>query len=421
MKKPLIALLACFASLTLCAESGQYWANVCSNAADSALASATASAASASDAATYASNSRTSWQQVQSGVRTIDRLLDVALGIDTNIETVVQAAEDAIYQITNRIDLAWWLAQCSNVWDSAKTEASNAHTYADSAAAARDSASSYADSARNSATYSADKANAAGAFRDEAANYYNLIQQFAGQTITNVVETYNTTTNINVYLPDIDGSYVYTNRQSGTAYPRILIHPNSPDGYLHFSKSSADLSVRYRVIPHRGNRTWGGEGNSWSCEIAYADSDARGLRVHLLPTTTAAIEHVDYPGSAIVPEYIYWQDGYMYAKMNVWSNGTVVAWAEGSQLAKYSNSKPEFPDALNYGSTSAATIGCKFHWSGATLSGYNYFNHGESGSALFAALYQTSKKDSVLSAVYVPREPPPSMAPVIDWMRNGPQ
>ena len=78
------------------------------------------------------------------------------------------------------------------------------------------------------------------------------------------------------------------------------------------------------------------------------------MRLQYLPDTTTPIQYKDangaYPTGKIVPEYFYWQSGYVYFKVRVWVNGAVVAWC----LTRYQWSN--WPTPVNYGTDTGVAM-----------------------------------------------------------------
>ena len=293
-----------------------------------------------------------------------------------------------------------WVNAASNSALQAAASVSNAQDYAGSAA-------QYATTAGNSASLANGAVSLAQAYASQsesaAANGLAAINsriawfdEWASNKVITVVHT-----NISILVNAQDYSYIYTNT-AGTAFNYVRVHPYGANGGATISARGA---MAYSTI---GIRAWPLPRVSgyWDFYPAYIDTDENGMRLQYVPDTTIPIQYGDsssaYPNGKTVPEYFYWQSGYIYMKVRVWQNGSVVAWC--LTCYKWDN----WPSTIGYGGDT-----------GTAMSLVNRYQYGPS-SGTFGYFHSLTRTASQNTAIEFPMSPSPSLNPVLEWMRNGP-
>ena len=276
----------------------------------------------------------------------------------------------------------------------ASNQAANALSFATLAAANAASASASASSAASSAS-SASSAASNGLNRiNERIQWFD---EHSGETITML------TSNVYVNVNAQDWSYTYTNA-AGVAFDYVTVHPYGADGGATVAarSSSAYSTVGIRAWPRPRVSGW------WEFYPAYIDYDENGMRLQYLPDTTVPIAYSDvngaYPTGKIVPEYFYWQSGYIYFKVRVWVNGAVVAWC----LTRYQWSN--WPTPIGYGGDTGTAM---------DLVSRQSYGDSAMGTTL-AFFYSKTRTDSANTPIHFPMSPSASHNATLEWMRNGP-
>lgn len=283
----------------------------------------------------------------------------------------------------------------------ASNQADNASSFASSAAAsATDAASSASAASASAASASAAASNARSAAADGLNRInarINWFDEHSGQTITMV------TTNININVSAQDWAYVYTNAD-GVAYSNVLVHPYGTDGGVTVKpyRDGTYSSVGIRAWPRPRVSGY------WDFYPAYVDRDENGLRLQYLPDVATPIQYQDangaYPTGKIVPEYFYWQSGYVYFKVRVWVGGQVVAWC----LSRHK--WDDWPLTIGYGGNDGTAM--------ALVSRAGYGDN-SMGSAL--AYFHTLTRTATMGAdVEFPGDASASYNSTLVWMRDGP-
>ena len=258
--------------------------------------------------------------------------------------------------------------------------------------------STLATSASASASSASASASAASTKLDQINDRIEWFDQHSGEMIT--ILNSNVTVNVNAQ----DWSYTYTNA-AGVAFDYVTVHPFGADGGATVAarSSSAYSTIGIRAWPRPREA-----GKWWDFYPAYIDSDEHGLRLQYLPDTTIPIryldEHGSYPTGKIVPEYFYWQSGYIYFKVRVWVDGAVVAWC----LTRYQWN--DWPTPIGYGGDNGTAM--------ELVSRYYY--GGQSMGTTLAYFYSKSRTDSAGQSICFPMSPSASNLPTLEWMRNGP-
>ena len=320
----------------------------------------------------------------------------------TNYVSVVTNVYQTTFQTNIEVNVIFdnfepWVIAASN-------QAANASSFASAAASNATDAASSASSASSAASRAAASASSASSAASDGLNRINeRIQWFdehSGETITMITITSNVYINVNAQ----DWSYTYTNA-NGVAFDYVTVHPYGADGG---ATVAARASNQYSTI---GIRAWPKPRNGgvwWDFYPAYIDYDENGMRLQYLPDTTTPIQYQDangaYPTGKIVPEYFYWQSGYIYFKVRVWVNGAVVAWC----LTRYQWSN--WPNTINYGTDNGQVM---------ALVSRQAYGDSAMGSNL-AYFYTMSRTGSANTPIHFPMNPSASYNATLDWMKNGP-
>jgi len=315
-----------------------------------------------------------------------------------------------VYQTTWRTNMTVSCEVGAQYLVAASNEANRASSYIGSVSNLAEVASSAATAAGSAQSAAAASATAAQNSRTSAASEcasalaqinarINWFDEHSGETITML--TSNVTVNVNAQ----DWSYTYTNAQ-GTAFDYVTVHPYGADGGATVAarSSSAYSTIGIRAWPRP--RVSGG--HTWDFYPAYIDYDEKGMRLQYLPDTTKAIgyqdEHGSYPNGKIVPEYFYWQSGYIYFKVRVWENGAVVAWC----LTRYQWNN--WPTPIGYGGDTGTAMNLVSR----------YYYGGSSMGTTLAYFYSKTRTDSANTPIQFPMSPSASHNATLEWMRNGP-
>ena len=318
----------------------------------------------------------------------------------TNYVSVVTNVYQTTYQTNIEVNVIFdnfepWVIAASN-------QAANASSFASAAASNATDAASSASSASSAASRAAASASSASSAASDGLNRINeRIQWFdehSGETITML------TSNVYVNVNAQDWSYTYTNA-NGVAFDYVTVHPYGADGGATVAprSSSAYSTIGIRAWPRpRDGGVW------WDFYPAYIDYDENGMRLQYLPDTTTPIQYKDangaYPTGKIVPEYFYWQSGYIYFKVRVWVNGAVVAWC----LTRYQWSN--WPNTIGYGGDNGTAM---------SLVSRQLYGDSAMGTTL-AYFYSRTRTDSANTPIHFPMNPSASYNTTLDWMRNGP-
>lgn len=296
-------------------------------------------------------------------------------------------------------------------WVSAAAQSeTNANLSAQSAAGSEYSAR------RSAISASASARDASAAVNDGLAQINDRINWFiehSGEQITMNITNIDVSVTTNMYIshrsisvdyagePASPHSEIYTNTVSGTVWPKITTHPYGADGGAtllpYGTESYAGINIE--AWPYCRATT-----HTWTFIPAYIDSDDKGMRLQYVPQEIINIPYADnnhaYPDGKIVPEYLYWQDGYLYFKVNVWTNGVIAGWC------KSRNSYNAYPRPINYGTATGV---------GIDLEGRS--KYGNSGTVQYGGWYHHISRGSSFT---FPRALSPALWPTVDWMKNGP-
>ena len=320
----------------------------------------------------------------------------------TNYVSVVTNVYQTTFQTNIEVNVIFdnfepWVIAASN-------QAANASSFASAAASNATDAASSASSASSAASRAAASASSASSAASDGLNRINeRIQWFdehSGETITMITITSNVYINVNAQ----DWSYTYTNA-NGVAFDYVTVHPYGADGgatvAARASNQYSTIGIRAWPRPRDGS-VW------WDFYPAYIDYDEKGMRLQYLPDSTTPIKYKDannaHSNGKIIPEYFYWQSGYIYFKGRVWENGAVGAWC----LTRYQWSN--WPNTLNYGTDT-----------GQAMTVVNRELYGDSSMGDYLAyLYTKTRTGSANTPIHFPMNPSASYNATLDWMKNGP-
>lgn len=305
-----------------------------------------------------------------------------------------------------------WVAAASNAAARASSSASTAADYAGSAQRYESGAQSFASTASAAASSASSAASDGLARINERINWFD---QHSGETITMITTNVNISVVTNLTVQEIEVDYtgafgtpaesVYTNHVSGTVWPKIKTHPYGADGgaTIRAFQNETYAGVNMKVWPVKRSG-----GDPWYFVPAYIDSDDKGMRLQYLPTNIEDMNYSDtsttYTDRKIVPEYLYWQDGYFYIKINWWKNGSIGGWIKGK--LKYDT----YPRPINYSNTDNGT-----GYGITILSRSNY--NGPSVASYAGWFYHHTRNSNALS---FPQTITPALVPMLNWMQHGP-
>ena len=289
-----------------------------------------------------------------------------------------------------------WVMAASNSALQAAASVSNAQDYANQAAWSSSSAASSSSSANMYAGQAAAQATAAANAANNGLAAINAriawFDEHSGETITQI------NSNITVVVNAQDYSYIYTNT-AGTAFNYVRVHPYGANGgatiYARTGSAYSTIAIRAWPLPRVSGY--------WDFYPAYIDTDENGMRLQYVPDKAIPIQYGDaFPGGVTIPEYFYWQSGYIYMKVRVWQNGSVVAWC----LTRYK--WDNWPTTIGYGGDN-----------GTAMSLVSRNNYGPS-SGTFGYFHSLTRTANQGTSMEFPMIPSASFKPVIEWMRNGP-
>lgn len=314
-------------------------------------------------------------------VTTVTNIYSVTYKTNVSVNVdVSQAAIDAANEA--RLSTFASASAVSNMVD-------NVEAFAISARQSKEAAQGYVSTVQSAGSSALSQINSRISYFEQNAN--------ARITVVNS----NVTVNVNAQ----DYSFVYTNT-AGQAFDYVTIHPYGANGgaTVAVRAPGAYNTVKIRAWP-RPRET----GKYWDFAPAYVDYDDKGVRLQYLPETTVPIKYVDgndaYPNGKIVPEYFYWQSGYIYFKVRVWENGEVVAWC----LTRYQWNN--WPNTIGYGGDNGFAM---------TLVDRVAYGSIAMGNEL-AYLYSLTRTDSANTPIEFPMNPSPSYNSTIEWTRDGPK
>lgn len=335
----------------------------------------------------------------------------------TNHVSIVTNVYQTTFQTNIEVNVIFdnfepWVIAASNY-------AANASSYADDAAQSATTAGASASTAAMHANTAWSAAHAAQDAESDGLRRINeriaWFEEHSGETITMNVTNINVsvTTNLNLsrrtlavdYTGESTTAYnvVYTNAVSGTVWPKITVHPGGIDGgatvAAYANEVYAGTTIEVWPYCRSGSKTW-------TFQPAYIDADDKGMRFQYVPEQMVEIPYADnqgaYAGGVIVPEYLYWQDGYLNLKVNVWTNHAVAGWCK-SKL-RYDT----YPRPINYGSTTGVGITYKTR--------YRYGNNTPQPS--YGGWFHHTDRNS--GRFEFPQMLTPSLMSTVDWMKNGP-
>ena len=183
----------------------------------------------------------------------------------------------------------------------------------------------------------------------------------------------------------------------GTTYNNVTVYSTPTDNgkvMLTPSSSSSYATASYLVTPNYRYPTT--TASTWVFRPAYVDTDAFGLRIQYVCEN---ITQISYSSSArtrmVVPEYLYWQNGYMYMKIKTFTDGV----QDGSVVGRVADSS--YPNSYSTAKTISKTSG--ENWSATSV----------------ATIKMNTQITPAGTAVWVPATPSAAITPIISWMVTG--
>lgn len=229
-----------------------------------------------------------------------------------------------------------------------------------------------------------------------------------GKMVTNV--TVNVTTNISV--DDIDMSYPYVST-GGTRYDNVIISPYGTNSCVSaYPRKSTSYNTYYASTVYKITLYHRKDDNTvWEFVPSHVDYNADGIRLHFVPRNPSFIPYISQ-GSSLhgkmqVPEYMYWQNGTLYFKVNVYGDdNTIVSWAI------FTLSQEEFPESIPLSVTEEQSVGKPM----GIKKRHNY------GSRDYSLAYiRTFERYYIRDIPLVfPIHASDFHQPVVSWMRMGP-
>ena len=325
----------------------------------------------------------------------------------TNYVSVVTNVYQTTFQTNIEVDVIFdnfepWVLAASNHAANAESFSSDAAQSATTAGASASTASAYANQAW-SAAHAAE--NAASSTASGCANilsstvnaFTNWFNVHTGEMVTNV----NITATTNLYI-DPGIAIPYVNKVTGNVWNNIKVHAWESDGGATVSPYGSETysSLHFNVWPAQRSGS-----QYWEFGPAYIDSDEYGMRLQYVPTEMVEIPYSDtagaHQGGKIIPEYLYWQDGYLYFKANVWTNSAIAGYCISRVV--YS----AYPRPINYDNNNGVAL--------AAVSRYRY---GTSSSSTYnGAWFRTPTRTS--GSFEFPQHISPQNETIFEWMCTG--
>ena len=141
--------------------------------------------------------------------------------------------------------------------------------------------------------------------------------------------------------------------------------------------------------------------------VFYSPCKATSRRLQCLTNLNFCRKLICALHGKIVPEYLYWQDGYLNMKVNVWTNHAVAGWCKSRLVYN------TYPRPINYepNPTSSTTgLGITYE------SRYRYGNN--SPTPTYGGWFLHTSRNS--GRFEFPQMLTPSLMSTVDWMKNGP-
>lgn len=218
-----------------------------------------------------------------------------------------------------------------------------------------------------------------------------------GQTGEDVVRLGEELEALSNRVVDIESGSPHAYEHGGTVYSRITVYNTARDsGKVSAvpSSSSYYAAASYKLTPNYRYPTT--DVGTWTFVPAYVDTDANGLRLQYVPTEIKAIRYSSSSSRYLVPEYLYWQNGYVYAKIKTYVNNE---YDDGYVIGRVQDSN--YPNNYTTGKTISRTS-------------YNSWS-----SSSLGTIVGTSTISPAGSPVWFAETASPSIVPVISWMLTG--
>ena len=198
-------------------------------------------------------------------------------------------------------------------------------------------------------------------------------------------------------VADIESGSPHPYEHGGTVYSRITVYKTAQDNgkvSADPTSSSSYAAASYKLTPAYRYPTT--DVGTWTFVPAYVDTDANGLRLHYVPTEIKAIRYSSSSTRWLVPEYLYWQNGYVYAKIKTYVDGE---YDNGYVIGRVQDSN--FPNYTTTGKTISRTS-------------YNSWS-----SSSLGTIVGTSQVTPSGTAVWFAETASPAIVPIISWMLTG--
>ena len=198
-------------------------------------------------------------------------------------------------------------------------------------------------------------------------------------------------------VTEIETGSPHAYEHGGTVYQRITVYNVAQDSgkvSADPTSSSSYAAASYKLTPAYRYPTT--DVGTWTFVPAYVDTDANGLRLQYVPTEIKAIRYSSSSTRYLVPEYLYWQNGYVYVKIKTYVNSE---YDNGYVIGSVQDSN--FPNNYTTGKTVSRTS-------------YNSWS-----SSSLGTIVGTSTISPAGSPVWFAGTASPSVVPIINWMQTG--
>ena len=188
--------------------------------------------------------------------------------------------------------------------------------------------------------------------------------------------------------PGPNEAHVYVH--GSTTYSKIHVYDEPVDDGKVYVDGSAVTG--YRITPSYRKSTTSDE--TWIFEPAYCDTDGDGLRLFYLPMDTRPVQHSSSTSSNpkyMIPEYLYWQNGYLYVKIRTYTGGV---YDGGYAIARYSDSN--YPGSIS-SSVSMTLVEKSSGWSNNSVANIQSVSKSGSGVPIWFAASASAYQQAVVN------------------------
>lgn len=226
-------------------------------------------------------------------------------------------------------------------------------------------------------------------------------------------ENYYVTTNVNMTLPTTyEVTYV---DGGGKTRSNITVYSEANANGRIYAKTTLSgtsgttmetLTLRVSV-PNLQNNIWQSFPTvEFQVKPSYMDSDINGVRLHFIPTS-----RTNYSSSShyIVLNYLYWQNGKFYIRINCYgkSTGNLIAWATG--YYDFDANGNTFPNSF----TISSGYGRRF------TADQNSNDTGGPKEKFNASGWYYRVNTNRASGIWFPSTPAVDDLPTVQWMKTG--